>query len=249
MHRLTPPGSAQLRAAAALGALAAVILFLVVADWRPLISLDRSVARGLHGAALDHPFWTDVNRVLTDWVWDPWTMRLLLALVVLWLLWRGDRLVALWIAGTAAATAAVQQGLKAAVGRDRPVWERPVDSAQYAAMPSGHVMTAAATCVLLLWLLHGLGVRGAPWRAALAVAAVSVAGVAFTRVWTGVHWLTDTLVGGLLGLALPLAALAVGSARYDLRARPPKTATSSGSPSSASGRQRGQDTTPGSRSS
>ena len=251
----TPPAPGTrtaLRTAAALGALALVLLALAASGWRPLLALDRDVADGLHGPALDHPAWTHALRILTDWVWDPWTMRLLLALAALWLLWRGERLAVLWIAGTAAAVTLVQQGLKAAVGRDRPEWEHPVDSAQYAAMPSGHVMTAAATGVLLLWLLrerHGRGARGAVWRAALAVAGVSVAGVAFTRVWLGVHWLTDTLVGGLLGIALPMAALAAGVARYGLRASPPKTATSSGSSSSTSGLQRGQDTTPGSISS
>ncbi|MGX9230009.1 phosphatase PAP2 family protein [Streptomyces albus] len=34
-------------------------------------------------------------------------------------------------------------------------------------------------------------------------------GVAFTRVWLGVHWLTDTVVGVLLGAALGLASAAV----------------------------------------
>ncbi|NGO67279.1 phosphatase PAP2 family protein [Streptomyces sp. SB3404] len=232
-----------------LGALGALVVGLVAAGWRPLLDLDSRLAARLHTAALRHPAWTDANRILTDWVWDPWTMRLVLAAAVGWLLWHRAWPAALWCAGTAAVAAGVQQVLKAAIGRDRPGWERPVDSAEYAAMPSGHAMTAAVTCVLLLWLLRGHGVRGAVWGAAVAVAGVSALGVGFTRVWLGVHWPTDVAAGTLLGAALALGALALWP-RYALRARPPKTATSSGSSKGRfSSRHREQDTTPGSTSS
>jgi undecaprenyl-diphosphatase len=183
---------------------------LTTVEWRPLRTLDTDVATGLHSPALAHPGLTRTFRVLTDWVWDPWTFRLLLAVVVVWLLLRGRRLLALWMAGTALAGSGIQQGLKAALGRERPRWREPVDSADYAAMPSGHALTAALVCVLLLWLLR---TRGAPpagvWWPAVALACVSVVGVAFTRVWLGVHWLTDTVVGVALGVAIGLAA-AVG---------------------------------------
>lgn len=197
----------------ALGLLAVLLLVLVAVGWQPLLTLDSRVAVGLHGHALDHPLWVRVNLILSDRVWDPWTMRALLAVAVVLLLRRREGPLALWLAATAALGAALQQGLKHLVGRDRPRWERPVDSADFAAMPSGHAMTAALTCVLLLWLTRvgGAG-TGGWWRAASAVGAVSVAGVAFTRLALGVHWLTDTLVGSLLGTALALGSLAVWNA-------------------------------------
>ncbi|MDJ1137266.1 phosphatase PAP2 family protein [Streptomyces iconiensis] len=214
MHGPTPPGGWCVRAAAALGGLAVLVIALTALEWRPLLALDRGVATGLHSPALAHPGWTHTHRVLTDWVWDPWTFRLLLALAVVWLVWRGERLLALWTAGTALVGTGVQQGLKALLGRERPRWKEPVDSADFAAMPSGHAMTAALGCVLLLWLLRGRGgaVGAVLWRCALGFACVSVAGVAFTRVWLGVHWLTDTVAGVLLGTALGLASLAVARA-------------------------------------
>ena len=146
------------------------------------------------------PGWTRTNRLLTDWVWDPWTMRALVALTVGWLLWRRERLPALWVICTAALGTVAQQGLKAAVGRDRPQWPDPVDSAHYAAFPSGHALTATVTFGLVLWVLwtHHAAAR---WlRVTVVVAAVSVAGVGFSRLFLGVHWLSDVLAGWLLEL-------------------------------------------------
>lgn len=188
------------------GLLAIVLTGLVAAHWEPLLSYDDQLARDLHASAVTHPGFTHLMRVLTDWVWDTWTMRGLAAAACFWLWLRGDRPRALRIAVAVAVASAVQQGLKALVGRARPVWPDPVDSAHYAAYPSGHAMTAATVCALMLWLLP----RHAPKRlvrTAWAVAAVSVLGVGFTRLYLGVHWFSDVLGGWLLGMAL--AALAI----------------------------------------
>ncbi|MER5411648.1 phosphatase PAP2 family protein [Streptomyces virginiae] len=192
--------------------LAAALTALVVAGWRPLIAYDERVARDLHAHAVTHPAVTRSMRVLSDWVWDPWTMRALAAVACVLLWWRGDRRRALLVALVTLAASALQQGLKLLVGRDRPVWSDPVDSAQYAAYPSGHAMTATVVCGLLLWLLP----RPPPGRApgvrrvaAWTVAVVSVLGVGFTRVYLGVHWPSDVLAGWLLGVALVALATSV----------------------------------------
>ncbi|MFJ6949065.1 phosphatase PAP2 family protein [Streptomyces wuyuanensis] len=195
---------------ASLTAVVAVLLLVTVAvGWSPLVSVDRTVAIALHESALAEPGFTRANLILSDWVWDPWTMRALTAAVVLALLWRGERLPALWIAAASLVGAAVQQILKALVGRQRPVWADPVDSADYAAFPSGHAMTATVTCGMLLWLLARSGAGPGLRRTAALLAAVSVLGVGFTRLYLGVHWLTDVLAGWLLGVCL--VAVAAGS--------------------------------------
>ncbi|MFI1963439.1 phosphatase PAP2 family protein [Streptomyces pathocidini] len=208
-----------LSAAAVCGLLFGVVLGLVAAEWSPLLSWDRTVADDLHGSARTRPGWVTANRILTDWVWDPWTLRALLVLAALWLLWRGDRFTAAWILLAAVSGSLLQQALKWAVDRPRPQWENPVDTAPYMAFPSGHAMTAALVCPLLVWLLAGRD-RGSATRgrrlataAAAAAAAVSILGVGFTRVYLGVHWFSDVLGGWLLGGALAALTAAVCTLR------------------------------------
>ncbi len=212
-HRTTA-GLAGLTGALAL--CSTLLLALVAARWSPLIDADGEIAATTHRWAVDEGGITQACRILTDWVWDPWTMRLLCAGVVVWLVVRlAARWTALWLAAAVALGTLLQQGLKAAVDRPRPVWPDPVDSAHYAAFPSGHAMTATVVCGLLLWLLHRHGVGPAVWRAAVAVAVVSVVGVGLTRVWLGVHWPSDVVGGWLLG------ATVVGVAVWVHRLRRP----------------------------
>ncbi|MEU9980671.1 phosphatase PAP2 family protein [Streptomyces sp. NPDC050856] len=213
-----PPSRTPSAASAALGSgvLTGVLLVLVAVEWAPLIALDRAVAETLHESAVRSPGLTRANRVLTDWVWDPWTMRALLAVTALWLWWRRERTAALWVAGAGVVGAAVQQALKAAVGRERPDWPDPVDSAHFAAFPSGHAMTAVVAFGLLLWLLARYGADRRGWWAVAVIGAVSVLGVGLTRVYLGVHWATDVLGGWLLGVCV----VAVAVLTYERRAVP-----------------------------
>lgn len=208
-----------LRTGTVCAALFLVVLVMVAARWSPLMSLDRTVADALHRRAVTEPGLVHVNRVLTDWLWDPRTMRALTAVAVVALWWHGARLLAGWVAATSVLSALLQQGIKAAVGRERPRWPDPVDSAHYAAFPSGHAMTAVVSCGLLLWLLRRRGAGPRMWRAALVAAWVSVLGVGVTRLYLGVHWPSDVLGGWLLGAAL-VAFTAAGFERYESRERP-----------------------------
>ncbi|MFB7513635.1 phosphatase PAP2 family protein [Streptomyces sp. NPDC056144] len=190
------------------GVLFAVLLVLVAAGWPPLLSFDRSVAEALHRDALAHPGVTHLNRILSDWVWDPWTMRALAAVAVVFLWTRRERRLAVWVAVTCFAAAGLQQGIKFLVGRERPQWPDPVDSARFAAFPSGHAMTAMVTCGLLLWVL-ALRWRDEwrGWGVLAGAALVSVLGVGWTRLYLGVHWPSDVLGGWLLGWTLVAVAV------------------------------------------
>ncbi|MGW4759511.1 phosphatase PAP2 family protein [Streptomyces chartreusis] len=198
------------RWAGALALCSALLLALVAVRWYPLITVDNDIADTTHRWAVDEPDVTHAFRILTDWVWDPWTMRILTFVVAIWLVWRrAARWTALWLLATCLLATLFQQFLKAVVDRPRPVWPDPVDSAHYAAYPSGHAMTATVVCGLLLWLLHRYGVRGTLWRTAVAVGAISVAGVGLTRIWLGVHWATDVVGGWLLGALVVALAVRV----------------------------------------
>ncbi|MEU1038563.1 phosphatase PAP2 family protein [Streptomyces sp. NPDC005907] len=206
----TPAPRAALLAAVPLAVASLVLLLLVAASWQPLLDLDGDISRTAHRRAVEDAGTTRAFRVLTDWVWDPTTMRILCVAVILWLVLRHSAWrTALWLAATCAAGTLLQQSVKTAVDRRRPVWPDPVDSAHYSAFPSGHALTATLVCGLLLWLLHRYGAGRALWWAGFVLAVISVAGVGLTRVWLGVHWPSDVLAGWLLGgLLVALGVLA-----------------------------------------
>jgi undecaprenyl-diphosphatase len=92
--------------------------------------------------------------------------------------------------------------LKAATDRPRPFETIPhadplIGATVGQSMPSGHAATSFAGAVVLTYLLP----RGAPLFFLLATA------VAFSRVYVGVHYVSDVLVGALLGTAVGLAGV------------------------------------------
>ncbi|MFD8674463.1 phosphatase PAP2 family protein [Streptomyces seoulensis] len=214
----------RLLAAAGVAAAAAVpfalLLVLVEGRWRPLRDLDRDAANGLHGVAVDHPAWTSTLRVLSNYVWDPLTLRVGVALLTGWLLWRGARRLAAWAAVTAVAGGLIGLGVKTLVERARPVLQDPVAHAPGYSFPSGHAMTATTSFAVFLLVLLPMVPRRAR-IACWAVAVVSVLGVGFTRVALGVHWFSDVLGGWLLGLAVVvLTTWAFEAWRSDTGRRP-----------------------------
>ena len=95
--------------------------------------------------------------------------------------------------------------LKALIGRDRPDFDRLVDGTG-ASHPSGHVLAAVALWGLLPPLDSALSRSRMLWWTSVGVAATLISGIAASRVYLGVHWMTDVVQGGLLG-CLYLAVL------------------------------------------
>ncbi|MFK0235285.1 phosphatase PAP2 family protein [Streptomyces vinaceus] len=211
---------ARLAVTSAATALAAVpfslALVLVESQWAPLHRLDQGAAERLHRVVLGHPAWLRVLEFLTQVVWGPLTMRLLVAAVVVWLVWRRALRLAVWAACTATVGGLVGLLVKNAVERARPHLPEPVAHAPGFSFPSGHAMTATTSCAVLLLVLLPLVPRAwrpLPW----ALAAVSVIGVGCTRVALGVHWVSDVVGGWLLGLAVVTAtAFAFEAWRADI---------------------------------
>ncbi|AYV31880.1 MULTISPECIES: phosphatase PAP2 family protein [Streptomyces] len=204
----------------------ALALVLVESQWAPLHRLDRTTAERLHRTALEHPAWVRFLDFLTGVVWDPVTMRLLVAALVVWLLSRRAWRLATWAVVTATSSALIGLLVKNAVERARPHLPEPVAHAPGFSFPSGHAMTATTSCAVLLLVLLPLVPRA--WRAVpWAFAVTAVLGVGYTRVALGVHWVSDVVGGWLLGIAVVTATTLVFEAwRADTGRR--RTAVSEG---------------------
>ena len=95
--------------------------------------------------------------------------------------------------------------LKALVDRDRPP-DGLIHPPAGASFPSGHAAYAGATCVALVLLFTALGPRRRLWWT---IAALGIAGMAWSRTYLQVHWLIDVVAGSLLGIGVALVTFAV----------------------------------------
>src|SRR3954451_21437016 len=88
---------------------------------------------------------------------------------------------------------------KQIVDRPRPPRELWLQHAAGRSFPSGHAVQSLSTFVVLG--IVGAAVAGRARRAVILVAGVLAVGVAWSRVYLGVHWTTDVLAGLLAAAA------------------------------------------------
>ena len=162
---------------------------------------------------------TAVIRPITDLGAAAVLVPLVLAAGLGWRWRRGSwRPLALLGAGAAGAWV-VQVAVKQLVERPRPPTGLALSHASGFAFPSGHATDAAAVYGMLAALLVRPGRRGVR-VAALAAAFGLVALVGLSRVYLGVHWLTDVLAGASIGAVWITSLILVVGTRIDLPARP-----------------------------
>ncbi|WP_116451850.1 phosphatase PAP2 family protein [Blastococcus litoris] len=182
-----------------LGAVPFLLLWLLVQrSWSPLSALDGDVAAGLNSVVSGSPLVVGALRAVTD-LGGTGTAVLLLVLATLFLLIRGQRRLAAFVATTGLGLAVLGPLTKAIVDRARPVVDSPVvETPSNASFPSGHAMTALVTWgVLLLLTLPAVRRSVRPWLVAGTV--LLVVAVGFTRLALGVHFVSDVLAGWALG--------------------------------------------------
>ena len=163
--------------------------------------------------------WFDVPALFLDWIGGHLVGVVIVPLaMVIWLL----ALRRPWAAGFSIVAAAVSAGLvqllKALFDRARP--EFMLVASDEGSFPSGHVANAATIAVVLALVF---GLERSRWWVWLAGAAYVVA-MALARTYLGVHWVTDTIGGALLGagVAVMLWAPIADRLAAEPRARSPR---------------------------
>ena len=173
-----------------------LIAVLIRVNWTPLTHLDQRIARDLHSVALDHPGQTTGWRYLSD-VLSPTVLRIasVVAAVVLFLV-RREWTVPLTLALSVLGTLLLSSATKLLINRDRPHLAHPVAHAAGQSYPSGHALTSFVTVAAILVVCPPRARRVAVGPAVLVIAAVG-----FSRLFLGVHYLSDVVGGWLLGAA------------------------------------------------
>lgn len=184
-----------------------------------LTEIDTSAANSLHEAVRESPVLVAFLKAVT-FLGSPAWFYVMLGVVVLFLLKKGNRRLAAYVAITASLGGLINTAVKLWVARPRPSLEEPIATAAGNSFPSGHAMASTVGYGLLLLVLLPAVPRR--WRpAAIAGTVLLVSTIGFSRLALGVHYITDVLGGFVLGLAWLLAATAAFSIWRVERGRPP----------------------------
>lgn len=172
-----------------------------LADW------DRGVALWLanrRNPALDTL--TDVGSAFAN------TVNIIVALLVLvvgmtlvWRRWRES----LTLGVALGLEASVFVVVSSIVGRDRPPVEQLDPSPPTASFPSGHTGAAFAFYIGIALIVYWTTRKRLPRAAAVLVAALIPSIVAVSRMYRGMHFMTDVLFGAALGVACIAAAAVI----------------------------------------
>lgn len=179
---------------------------------------DQRVADWLHGRATD-PF-TDAFRAFT-WTGNGGFLAVvvLIAAVVLWR--RKLVMDALFVAFAFLGAEVITFGMKQGFHRKRPFFEDPLATAGSFSFPSGHSLVSLAVygSIAIVIARHTRNHRVA--GAVVLLAALWILSIGFSRLYLGVHFLTDVVAGYAAGAAW-LALLYLGleaRSRYTSRYR------------------------------
>ncbi|MEU0882482.1 phosphatase PAP2 family protein [Lentzea sp. NPDC005914] len=196
----------------ALGALALVaipfglLLFFVQDKWEPLREVDEGARDDLHRFALTHGAFTTTMKVLST-VGSAPVYFAVFAVVTGWLLYRRRPRLAAFAAVTETGGAVLNEIVKTAVHRARPIVADPLAHASGLSFPSGHAQSAVVSYSLLLVLFWNSLNRVQRWTATTFSIAM-VAGIGMSRVALSVHYVSDVLAGYALGAAWVVAMIA-----------------------------------------
>jgi membrane-associated phospholipid phosphatase len=179
---------------------------------------DQRIADWLHGRATD-PL-TDVFRAFT-WTGNGGFLAFVV-LVAAIVLWRRSYLAdALFVVFAFVGAEVITFGMKQGFRRERPFFEDPLATASSFSFPSGHALVSLAVygSIALVIARHTSDRRVA--SAVVALAVFWILAIGFSRLYLGVHSLSDVVAGYAAGAAwLALLYLALeGRSRYTSRYR------------------------------
>jgi membrane-associated phospholipid phosphatase len=198
----------------ALASLAGYVALAVLAAHQQFFAIDYGTRTWIRILREEMPY---LPMALVTKLGGPFGILLLIAAGVTVLLWRRQHRWAVALPALMAGAGALQALAKWSMGRARP------DESPWG-FPSGHVLSLVVFFGLMIWLVATASRRRRRWRAlASALCILTVAAVAFSRIYLDRHWLSD-LAGGLtIGLAyLLLAIWVIEVATVDRTIIPPR---------------------------
>jgi membrane-associated phospholipid phosphatase len=205
------PGLPTLAVAGFLHSIAAfALLAFAYATGASIMHVDNELANTLNANVV--PQLTAVFSAVTTLGNTP-VLALVTAAAAAYLVGRGRRLDASLLVVTLVGAQLLTAILKGIFERPRPSFDDPVATAGWFSFPSGHALSSIALYGALVYVFTN---RLRAPRANLAAlgAAVLIAAIGFSRLYLGVHYLSDVLAGYSAGLAWLLLTIGVFHARW-----------------------------------
>lgn len=173
----------------------------------PLLRVDQGVAERVHDVVRGNTPVRVAARVVTAFGSPP-VLYAVGGAAAAYVLRRGRRRLALYVALTGLLGGLLNSAVKVLVDRPRPVFDDPIALAFGRSFPSGHAMASTVVYgAVLLAFLPALRRRGLAGRAVAATVALVVL-IAASRLALAVHYLSDVVGGVTLGVAWLCASTA-----------------------------------------
>lgn len=176
----------------------ATLVFQVVAKG-PLTRFDGSVANRLNHLVYRSPVAVHVLDAIS-WLGTPVLLGGLVVIAAIYVWWRGRHRLAGFLVVASIGGGLVDSAVKILVNRPRPHVDHPIATALGKSFPSGHAMSSTVTYGALLLVLLPAIPRA--WRRfVVAFTFLLVLAIGLSRLFLGVHFVSDVLGGWILGLA------------------------------------------------
>ena len=161
-----------------------------------IVRIDLTLANALHAAA--SPAGVEIMRAYT-FLGGGLALTVIGAVVALYLITGGHRVLAIgWVVAVLGA-GVLNHALKGLFERPRPSFAEPVAVSAGWSFPSGHSMGTFVTIGMLAYLIF-LGLKSPTLRIlTIAAAMVWIVFMGFSRMYLGVHYLSDVLAGFAAG--------------------------------------------------
>ena len=185
----------------------------------PLTRVDTQIAEDVHEEVRSSDTLIALSKVVSFLGVPAWFF-VMIGSAVLWLWRRGDRRLSIFLTVTNLMGGVIDTIAKVVIDRPRPEFEEPIAHAMGKSFPSGHVMaTTVGYGTLLLVFMPFIPKR---WRpGAIGGYLIWVVAMGASRLGLGVHFLSDTIGGFVLGLAwLCVSTAAFSIWRIERRKRP-----------------------------
>lgn len=190
-------------AVTAMAAVFAVLAICIGTGAGAIQRLDEHIADWAHGVSAGHDRFVSLLDAVAV-VFSNTSCAIALAVMALYAVWRREPRVATWIVMSGVAVIGGNALLKLVFRRDRPAFDEPLREIGGYAFPSGHSAGAAMFFTVAILMTIVLTGRGWRRRTLVAILALLGLGVGASRVFLGVHYLTDVVAGLCLGTAVAL---------------------------------------------